>query len=47
MEELRYVTCFVCKRDFEAKQDKEKGKIRGECPICKTIYKIDVPYWKK
>jgi len=47
MEEKRYVTCFVCKRDFEIKQDKDKGKMWGRCPICKAVYKVDVPYWKK
>ena len=47
MEEKRYVTCFVCKRDFEINQDKEKGKMQGRCPICKAVYTIDVPVWKK
>jgi len=48
MEEKCYVTCWICKRDFEIKQDKDRGKMWGRCPICKTVYKdINVPYWKK
>lgn len=48
MEEKHYVTCFICNRDFKITRDKEKGKMWGVCPICKTDYKdINVPYWKK